>query len=87
MILYQENEHLITFIDDASRYTFVYLLKTNYEAFKKFKYYKAEVENIIYNMKLKVLRMDCGSKYMDLEFMQFCDDNDIQRETFVPYSP
>lgn len=39
------NIYLITFIDDSSRYTHVYLLKHKYDVFNAFKIYKAEVEN------------------------------------------
>jgi hypothetical protein len=37
--------YFITMIDDASRYCYVYLLKTKNEALNYFKTYKAEVEN------------------------------------------
>ena len=37
--------YFITFIDDCSRYTYVFLIKTKDEAFEMFKRYKAEVEN------------------------------------------
>jgi hypothetical protein len=35
----------MTFIDDSTRYCYVYLLKTKDEALDYFKIYKAEVEN------------------------------------------
>jgi hypothetical protein len=37
--------YFMTMIDDASRYCYVYLLKTKDEALNCFKTYKAEVEN------------------------------------------
>ena len=40
------NKYFLTFIDDYSRYAYVYLLKTKDEVFAKFMLYKAEVENI-----------------------------------------
>ena len=41
-----DNKYFITFIDDYSRYTYIYLLKHKDEAFHAFKVYnKAEVEN------------------------------------------
>ena len=36
---------VITFIDDSSRFTYVYLLKHKDDAFNVSKVYKAEVEN------------------------------------------
>ena len=38
-------EYFITFIDDYSRYGYVYLMKWKSETFEKFKEFKAEVEN------------------------------------------
>ena len=35
-------EYLITFIDDYSRYEYVYLMKKKYEALDKFKEFKVE---------------------------------------------
>ena len=35
-----ENRHFISFIDDTSRYTQVYFMKTKYQAFDMFKNYK-----------------------------------------------
>ena len=38
-------EYFITFIDDYSRYGYIYLMRHKSEAFEKFKEYKTEVEN------------------------------------------
>jgi uncharacterized protein YigE (DUF2233 family) len=46
--------YFLTYIDNFSRKTHVYLLKAKGEAFKKFKQYKALVENEI-GHKIKVL--------------------------------
>lgn len=39
------NKYFITFIDDLSKHTTIYLLKHKYEAFEKFKQYKTLIEN------------------------------------------
>ena len=39
--------YFITFTDDYSKYTYVYLLKTKDEAFEKLKIFKEEVENTL----------------------------------------
>lgn len=62
--------YFITFIDDCSRYTYVYLLKHKDEAFSAFKSYKAEVENQL-DKKIKVLRSDKGAEYFSNEFSIF----------------
>ena len=38
-------EYFITFIDDYSRYGYIYLMRYKSEAFDKFEEFKAEVEN------------------------------------------
>ena len=53
------NIYFITFIDDFSRYTYVYFLKYKDEAFNAFKNYKAEVEKQL-GKKIKILRSDRG---------------------------
>ena len=39
------NRDFITFIDDCSRYTYIYLFKHKDESFHAFKVYKAEIED------------------------------------------
>ena len=38
-------EYFITFTDDYSRFSYVYLMKWKFEAFEKFKEFRAEIEN------------------------------------------
>ena len=38
-------EYFITFTNDYSRFSYVYLMKWKFEAFEKFKEFKAEIEN------------------------------------------
>jgi hypothetical protein len=60
--------YFLTFIDDSTRFCYVYLLKTKYEAFNYFKAYKAEVENQL-ERKIKRLRSDRGGEYFSNVFM------------------
>ena len=55
-------EYYITFIDDYSRKTWIYFLKTKYEVFKKFKEFKALKENHS-ERRIKKLRTDNGGEY------------------------
>ena len=52
-------EYFLTFIDDCTHYTWVYVLKHKSEVFDKFQKWKALVENVS-NQKLKTLRTDRG---------------------------
>ena len=67
----------ITFIDDCSRYTRVYLLRNKDETKNAFIKYKNEVENQL-NKKIKRLRIDRGGSW---------EDHGIIHETTPPYSP
>ena len=76
----------MTFIDDCTRFCYVYLLKTKDEALHYFKIYKAEVENQL-EKKIKRLRSDHGGEYFSNEFSKFCAVHDIIHERTPPYSP
>ncbi|GJS31496.1 zinc finger, CCHC-type containing protein [Tanacetum coccineum] len=51
--------YFITFIDDFSRYGFVYLMKHKHEVFETFKVFQNEVENQL-DKKIKAIRSDRG---------------------------
>ena len=79
------NKYFITFIDDSTRYCYVYLLKSKDEAIDKFVLYKTEVENQL-NKKIKRLRSDRGGEYVS-PFAEICAQNGIIHECTAPYSP
>ena len=55
----------ITFVDDYSKYTKVYLLKYKDEAEKMFLKYKAEVENQLERQIKRLMSNRCGEYYTD----------------------
>jgi transposase InsO family protein len=69
--------YVLTFIDDFSRKTHVYLLKAKGEAFEKIKQYKALVENKI-GHKIKVLQSDNGGEFVSKKFDAFLAECGIQ---------
>ena len=79
------NKYFITFVDDSTKYCYVYLLKSKGEAIEKFVLYKNEVENQL-NRKIKVLRSDRGGEY-ESPFVDLCAQHGIIHETTAPYSP
>lgn len=78
--------YYVTFIDDHSRKTWLYLLKTKDEVFDKFKEFRAEVETLT-EKKIKTLRSDNGGEYTSKELIAYCKDIGIKRELIVPYYP
>jgi transposase InsO family protein len=79
-------KYFMTFIDDSTRYCYVYLLNTKDEALDFFKIYKAEVENQL-ERKIKRLRSDHGGEYFSNEFNLFCLEHGIIHERMPPNSP
>ena len=73
------------FIDDYTKFCYVYLLKTKDEALHYFKVYKTEVENQL-EKKIKRLRSDRGGEYFSNEFSKFCAVHGIIYERMPPYS-
>nr|AAU90333.1 Putative gag and pol polyprotein, identical [Solanum demissum] len=80
------NRNFITFIDDFSKFTYVYLMKNKSDAFENFKTYLHEVENQ-FGRKIKRIRSDRGREYESNEFNSFVRSLGIIHETTPPYSP
>ena len=64
------NRYIITFIDDFSKYTTIYLLKIKSDAFEKFQDFLKEVENQ-FSRKIKRIRSDRGCEYELRAFNSF----------------
>jgi transposase InsO family protein len=79
-------KYFMTLIDDASRFCYVYLLKTKDEALDCFKIYKAKVENQL-ERRIKCLRSDWGAEYFPKVFDDFYAEHGIIHERTPPYSP
>lgn len=81
----EANRYFITFVDDSTKYCYVYLLKGKDEAVDKFILYKNEVENQL-SKKIKALRSDRGGEY-ESPIREFCAQHGIIHQTTAPYSP
>lgn len=78
--------YFVTFIDDFSKYTYVYLLRTKDDTFGKFKIFEEEIENKT-GKKIKRIRSDRGGEFLTSEFVSFCEQHGIIREFSAPNSP
>ena len=76
-------KYIATFIDDATRFCYVYLLHSKDEVIDKFKVYKEEVE-LHQSTLIKDLRTDRGGEYYDPEYFQ---STGIIHQTTAPYTP
>lgn len=79
-------EYFVTFVDDKSRYVWLYVLKSKSEVFSKFRDWKAMVERST-GRKLKVLRSDNGGEYTSVEFDQYLKSEGIRHQLTVPKCP
>jgi len=80
------HRYFVTFIDDFSRFCFIYLIKLKSEVFEKFKEFSAMVSNV-YGKRVKILRSDNGGEYCSLEFKEYMRARGIQHQTTVAYTP
>ena len=74
------------FIDNYSRYGYIYLMRHKSKAFDKFKEFKAKVENHR-GRSIKSLRSDRGGEYLLDEFRQFLEDQGITSQLAAPGQP
>ena len=71
------SRYLLTFIDDFSRYTWVFFLKKKSEVCGKFSELKALIKNSS-GLKIKILISDNGGDYVNNEFLYICSQSGIQ---------
>ena len=80
------NRYFVTFIDDASRKVWVYLLKAKDQVYQFFQKFHALVERETGKF-LKCLRTDNGGEYTSKEFRNYCSAHGIRHEKTVPGTP
>ncbi|GJU64560.1 zinc finger, CCHC-type containing protein [Tanacetum coccineum] len=81
--LHANKKYFVTFIDDALRFCYVYLLHTKDEPLDKLKVFKTQVE-LQQGSLIKRFRTDRGGEYMDTLYFQPID---ITHEMNASYTP
>jgi hypothetical protein len=66
------NKYFMLLIDDFSRWSYVYMLKSKDQALDAFIKYKAEVENITGN-RINTLRSNRGGEFLSKMFQDVCE--------------
>ena len=77
--------YIMTFTDDFSRYSFVFLLKFKTETFNSF----ARLDALMYNQfgrHIRFLRSDNGTEYANSKFLEYCQVYGIQQQFTTPYA-
>lgn len=79
-------KYMLTFIDDFSRYVWIYFLKEKSDTFSKFKEFKKVVEAEV-GKKILCLQTDKGGEYTSYEFSDFLRECRIRHQFTCPNTP
>ena len=77
--------YFLIFIDDRTRYTWVYFMRNKSDVFEYFKEFKNMVEKKT-GKSIKILRSDQGGEYTSGAFIRYCKNNGIQQQFTVPHT-
>jgi hypothetical protein len=80
MIFHAQYKYFVTFIDDFSRYTWVYFLRSKSEVMSFFQIFVTFIENI------KILRSNSSGEYMSHEFHDFLHHKGIVSQCSCLYT-
>ncbi|PKU70985.1 Retrovirus-related Pol polyprotein from transposon TNT 1-94 [Dendrobium catenatum] len=78
--------YYIIFIDDFTRYSWLYLMHTKSEALTKFKSFCALVQTQFHTTP-KILRSDGGGEFTGHEFKAYLQDSGITQQLSCPHTP
>lgn len=76
----------MVFIDDFSRYIWLYLLKLKSDVYPTFVKFKNQVENL-FNTKIKTFQTDGGGEYVNNAFKTYFDTHGILHRYTCPHHP
>lgn len=76
----------ISFIDDYSHFTIIYLMASKDQVLHIFREYEALV-TAHFGSRISRLRTDNGGEFVNDEMQRFCRNKGIAMETTIPYSP
>lgn len=79
-------EYFLSFVDDKTRYTWVYTLRSKDEVYEKFREWKAMTE-LSTGAKLKCIRTDNGGEYTSNEFKTYLKTEGVCHELTIPKNP
>ncbi|GJX85488.1 retrovirus-related pol polyprotein from transposon TNT 1-94, partial [Tanacetum coccineum] len=79
-------KYTLVIVDEYSRYTWVYFLKKKSQAPETIMSFIKRVENQN-DIKVKQLRTDNGTEFMNSILVNFCDEKEISQKISSPYTP
>jgi hypothetical protein len=81
-----KKRYMLIFVDDFSRFTWIFFLRQKSKVFQHLKDFKALVETQS-RKKIKVLRKNNGGEYVNHEIHNIFHEVGIQFQHMVPYTP
>lgn len=85
-VTWDGKRYMVSFIDDYSHFTVVFLLESKDQVFERFQDYEALV-TARFGSKIARLRTDNGGEYANDEMREFCRNKGIAMEFTVPHTP
>ncbi|KAJ9565365.1 hypothetical protein OSB04_001331 [Centaurea solstitialis] len=81
-----KKSYCLVIIDDFSRFTWVFFLRTKDETSGLIKPFVKRVENQV-NLRVKVIRSDNGTEFKNADLNSFCEEEGIERQFSAPRTP
>ncbi|KAJ9556214.1 hypothetical protein OSB04_010828 [Centaurea solstitialis] len=81
-----KKSYCLVIVDDYSRFTWVYFLRTKDETSGLIKPFVIRVENKT-NLRVKVIRSDNGTEFKNADLNSFCEEKGIERQYSAPRTP
>jgi transposase InsO family protein len=79
-----ESRYFVTFIDDFSRCTWLFLMKNRSELFSIFEQFYQEIRTQ-FGLSIRTLRSDNAREYLSQQFQTFMSSNGILHQTSCPH--
>ncbi|KAK1614490.1 hypothetical protein QYE76_020007, partial [Lolium multiflorum] len=76
----------LVIVDDYSRYSWVFLLKSKDETHREFIIFAKKAQRM-YESEIKAIRTDNGTEFKNYTMQEFVDDEGIKHEFSAPYTP
>ncbi|KAJ9542182.1 LOW QUALITY PROTEIN: hypothetical protein OSB04_028688 [Centaurea solstitialis] len=81
-----KKSYCLVIVDDYSRFTWVYFLRTKDETSGLIKPFVIRMENKT-NLRVKVIRSDNGTEFKNADLNSFCEEKGIERQYSAPKTP
>ncbi|PKU87036.1 Retrovirus-related Pol polyprotein from transposon TNT 1-94 [Dendrobium catenatum] len=76
----------VIFVDDYTRYTWIYPLRFKSDVFHTFVNFKNQIENLT-SQRIKKIRTDGGTEYVNSSFQNYLLTHGISHQISCPYTP